>query len=76
MRVACINQNCGYFAGEAGAVYVLQGGEWGTKDPSILVHYVLQGFHVVVSAAPAPHSDATAKDALNGTSVECAHDGW
>ena len=63
-------------AGEAGGVYVLQGGEWGTNDPSSWVQYALQGFPVVVSAASTPHSDATGKDALDGGSVECAHDQW
>ena len=34
-----------------------------------------RAFFVVVSAAPAPHRDATGKDALNSAPVECAHDG-
>ena len=74
--VACITHNCDGFAGEAGGVYVFQGGEWCTNDPPSCIHYALQGFPVVVSAAPAPHSDAAGKDAFNGSSVECGQDGW
>lgn len=36
---------------------------------------MLQGFLVVVSAAPIPLSDAAGEDALDGASVESAHDG-
>ena len=43
---------------------------------SSCVHYTLQGSPVVVSEAPAPHSDAAGQDALNGVPVECALDGW
>ncbi len=68
------DQDC--FAGEAGDIYVLRGGEWGNNDLSSCVHCALQGFPVVVSAAPAPHSDTAGQDALNGVPVECAHDGW
>ncbi len=37
---------------------------------------MLRGFPVVVSAAPAPYSDAAGDDALNSPSVEGGHDGW
>lgn len=74
--VAGVPHNHGRFAGEAGGVYVLQGWEWGTNDLSSCVHYALQGFPVVVSAARAPHSDTAGQDALNDAAAECAHDGW
>jgi hypothetical protein len=48
----------------------------GTNDPSSCVHFKLLGSPVVVSAAPAPHSDVSGPDALNGAPVECAHNGW
>ena len=74
--VTCITHNCGRLAGEAGGVNVLQGGEWSTNNPSSCVHYALQGFPIIFSAASAPHSDTAGEDALNGASVECGHDGW
>lgn len=74
--VAGVAHDHGRFAGEAGGVYVLQGGECVTDDLSGRVHYALQGFPVVVSAAPAPHGDTAGQDALDGAPVECAHDGW
>lgn len=45
-------------------------------DEAGCVNYALKSFPVVFSAAPAPHSDAAGKDALNGASIESAHDGW
>lgn len=71
--VTWIVHNCDRFAGD---VYVLQGGDRDISDLSSHVHYALQGFSVVVSAAPAPYSDATGMDAFSSASVECAHDGW
>lgn len=63
--VAGVAHNHGCFSGEAGGEYVLQGGECGTYGLSSCVLYALRGFPVVVSAAPAPHSDTAAlSDAL------------
>ena len=72
--MAGLAHNPGRFAGEASAVCVLHGGEWGTDDLCSCVNHALQGFPAVFSAAPAPHGDAAEQDALNGASVECAHD--
>lgn len=74
--VACIAYNYDCFAGGAGGVYVFQGGEWCTNDPSSCVHYALQGSPVVVSAAPAPQSATAGKNTLNGSLVEHGHDEW
>lgn len=65
--VACIAHKFDFFVGEAGCVYVFQGGEWCTSDPSSCVYYVFQGSPVIVSAAPTPHSDTAGKNALNGS---------
>ena len=55
--VAGVAHNGGHFAGEVGVINVLQEGEWGINDPSSCVHDALQGFPVLVGAAPTPHSD-------------------
>ena len=74
--MAGLAHNLNRFAGEAGVVCVLHGGEWGTDDLCSCVNHALQCFPAVFSAAPAPHGDAAEHDALNGASVKCAHDGW
>src|SRR4029434_11081912 len=63
-------------AREGGGVCVLQGREWGTNYLTSCVHYALQCFPAVFSAATAPHSDAAGQDAFNGAPVECVQDGY
>jgi len=74
--VAGVAHNRGSFLGEAGGVCILQGGEWGTNDLSSCVHYALQCFPAVFSAATAPHSDAAGQDAFNGALLECVQYGY
>lgn len=71
-RMGYITHNSDCIAREAGGVYVFQGGEWCTNDPSSCVHYALQGSLVVVSAAPA-HTAGT--NALNCFPVERGYNG-
>lgn len=73
-RMAGVTHSHCCFSGEAGVVHILQGGECGTGDLSCCAYYALQGFPVVVSAAPTPHSDATGEDAVNVAPVERVHD--
>ncbi len=53
------------------AVDVLEGGE---RDTSCS-HYPLKGLAAGRVAGAIPHSDAASQDALDGASVEGAHDG-
>ncbi len=70
-----ITCNAEGFAGETGAVDVLEGGERDTNDLLSCSHYPLKGLAVGRVAGAIPHSDAASQDALDGASVESAHDG-
>ena len=74
-RVACVLDNHQCFAGEAGGVNVLQGGEWCSNDLLRCVHNALERLPVLLRAASSPHCDAAGQDALYGSSVKCGHDG-
>ncbi len=74
-RVGGITCNAGGFAGETGAVDVLEGGERDTNDLLSCSHYPLKGLAAGRVAGAIPHSDAASQDALDGASVEGAHDG-
>ncbi len=63
------------FAGETGAVDVLEGGERDTNDLLSCSHYPLKGLAAGRVAGAIPHSGAASQDALDGASVEGAHDG-
>ncbi len=63
-----ITCNAEGFAGETGAVDALERGERDTNDLLSCSHYPLKGLAI-------PHSDAASQDALDGASVEGAHDG-
>ncbi len=63
------------FAGETGAVDVLEGGERDTNDLLSCSHYPLKGLAAGRVAGAIPHSDAASQNALDGASVEGAHDG-
>ncbi len=69
-----ITCNAEGFAGETGAVDVLEGGERDTNDLLSCSHYPL-GLAAGRVAGAIPHSDAASQDALDGASVEIAHDG-
>ncbi len=66
---------CKGLAGETGAVNVLEGGERDTNDLLSCSHYPLKGLAAGRVAGAIPHSDAASQDALDGASVEGAHDG-
>ncbi len=70
-RVGGITCNAEGFAGETGAVDVLEGGERDTNDLLSCSHYPLKGR----VAGAIPHSDAASQNALDCASVEGAHDG-
>ncbi len=70
-----ITCNAEGFAGETGTVYVLEGGERDTNDLLSCSHYALKGLAAGCVASAIPHSDAASQDALDGASVEGAHDG-
>ncbi len=70
-----ITCNAEGFAGETGAVDVLEGGERDTNDLLSCSHYPLKGLAARRVAGAIPHSDAASQDALDGASVESAHDG-
>ncbi len=70
-----ITCNAEGFAGETGAVDVLEGGERETNDLLSCSHYPLKGLAAGRVAGAIPHSDAASQDALDGASVEGAHDG-
>ncbi len=74
-RVGGITCNAEGFAGETGAVDVLEGGERDTNDLLSCSHYPLKGLAAGRVAGAIPHSDAASQDALDGASVESAHDG-
>ncbi len=71
-----ITCNAEGFAGETGAVNVLEGGERDTNDLLSCSHYPLKGLAVGRVAGAIPHSDAASQNALDGASVEGAHDGF
>ncbi len=56
-------------------VDVLEGGERDTNDLLSCSHYPLKGLAAGRVAGAIPHSDAASQDALDGASVEGAHDG-
>ncbi len=66
-----ITCNAEGFAGETGAVDVLEGGERDTNDLLSCSHYPLKG----LAAGAIPQSDAASQNALDCASVEGAHDG-
>ncbi len=70
-----ITCNAEGFAGETGAVDVLEGGERDTNNLLSCSHYPLEGLAAGRVAGAIPHSDAASQDALDGASVEGAHDG-
>ncbi len=74
-RVGGIICNAEGFAGETGAVDVLEGGERDTNDLLSCSHYPLKGLAAGRVAGAIPHSDAASQNALDGASVEGAHDG-
>ncbi len=57
------------------AVAVLEGGERDTNDLLSCSHYPLKGLAAERIAGAIPHSDAASQNALDGASVEGAHDG-
>ncbi len=70
-----ITCNAEGFASETGAVDFLEGGERDTNDLLSCSHYPLKGLAAGHVAGAIPHSDAASQDALDGASVESAHDG-
>ncbi len=70
-----ITCNAEGFAGETGVVNVLEGGERDTNDLLSCSHYPLKGLVAGRVAGAIPHSDAAGQNALDGASVEGAHDG-
>ncbi len=74
-RVGGITCNAEGFAGETGVVNFLEGGERDTNDLLSCSHYPLKGLAEGRVAGAIPHSDAASQNALDGASVEGAHDG-
>ncbi len=74
-RVGGITCNAEGFAGEMGAVDVLEGGERDANDLLNCSHYPLKGLAAGRVAGAIPHSYAASQNALDGASVEGAHDG-
>ncbi len=70
-----ITCNAEVFAGETGAVDVMEGGERDTNDLLSCSHYPLKGLAAGRVAGAIPHSDAASQNVLDGASVEGAHDG-
>ncbi len=70
-----ITCNAEGFAGETGAVDVLEGGERDTNYLLSSSHYPLKGLAAGRIAGTIPHSDAASQNNLDGASVEGAHDG-
>ncbi len=70
-----ITCNAEGFAGETGAVDVLEGGERDTNYLLSCSHYPLKGLAAGCVEGAIPHSDAASQNALNGASVEGVHDG-
>ncbi len=56
-------------------VDVLEGGERDTNNLLSCSHYPLEGLAAGRVAGAIPHSDAASQDALDGASLEGAHDG-
>ncbi len=73
-QVGGITCNAEGFAGETGAVDVLEGGERDTNNLLSCSHYPLKGL-AAGRVAGAIVSDAASQNALDGASVEGAHDG-
>ncbi len=71
-RVGGITCNAEGFAGETGAVDVLEGGERDTNDLLSCSHYLLKGLAAGRVAGAIPHSDAASQDALDGASWSLA----
>ncbi len=74
-RVGWITCNAEGFAGDMGAVNVLEGGERGTNDLLSRSLYALEGLAAGRVAIAISHSDAASQNDLDGASVESAHDG-
>ncbi len=74
-RVGGITCNAEGFAGETGAVDVLEGGERDTNNLLSCSHYPLEGLAAGRDAGAIQHSEAASQNALDGASVEGAHDG-
>ncbi len=72
-----ITCNAEGFAGEKGCCRCPggRGGERDTNDLLSCSHYPLKGLAAGRVAGAIPHSDAASQDALDGASVEGAHDG-
>ncbi len=70
-----ITCNAEGFAGETGAVDVLEGGERDTNYLLSCSHNPLKGLAAGRVAGAIPHSDAASQNALDGASVEGVHDG-
>ncbi len=70
-----ITCNAEGFAGETGAVDVLEGVERDSNDLLSCSHYPLKGLAAGRVAGAIPHSDAASQDTLDGASIEGAHDG-
>ncbi len=70
-----VGSNAEGFAGETGAVDVLEGGERDTNNLLSCSHYPLKWLAAGCVAGAVPHSNAASQDALDGASVEGAHDG-
>ncbi len=70
--ITCIAEG---FAGETGAVDVLEGGERDTNYLLSCSHYPLKGLAAGHVAGAIPHSDAASQNALDGASVEGVHYG-
>ncbi len=71
-RITC---NAKGFAGETGAVDVLEGGERDINNLFSCSHYPLKRLAAGCVAGAIPHSDAARQNALDGASVEGALDG-
>ncbi len=73
--VGGITCNAEGFAGETGTVDVLEGRERDTNDLLSCSHYSLKWLAAGRVASTIPHSDVASQNALDGASVEGAHDG-
>ncbi len=74
-RVGGITCNGEGFAGETGAVYILEGGERDTNYLLSCSHFSLKCLATGRVSSTIPHSDAASQNALYGASVEGADDG-
>lgn len=73
--MARATHNSSNFVSKVDGVYVMPRREWSTNDLCSCIHYALQGFSVIASAASTPYSDVARKDTLNGATIESSHDG-